>query len=47
MKIDDILKKCIEIPGISIKSSETSTETSFQEYVRKRVHDFLLSFSGF
>ena len=23
MKIDDILKKCIEIPGISIKSSET------------------------
>lgn len=30
MKIDDILKKCIEIPGISIKSSETSTELLFK-----------------
>ena len=26
MKIDDIIRKCIEIPGISIKRSEFSTE---------------------
>ena len=47
MKIDDILKKCIEIPGISIKSSETSTELLFKSTSGKGSHDFLLSFSGF
>ena len=47
MKIDDILKKCIEIPGISIKSSETSTETSFQEYVGKGSMTFYSLFPGF
>ena len=47
MKIDDILKKCIEIPGISIKSSETSTELLFKSASGKGSMTFYSLFPGF
>ena len=47
MKIDDILKKCIEIPGISIKSSETSTELLFKSTSGKGTMTFYSLFPGF
>lgn len=47
MKIDDILKKCIEIPGISIKSSETSTELLFKSTSGKGSMTFYSLFPGF
>ena len=31
MKIDDIIRKCIEIPGISIQRSDFSTELLLKE----------------
>ena len=47
MKIDDILKKCIETPGISIKSSETSTELLFKSTSGKGSMTFYSLFPGF
>ena len=41
MKIDDILKKCIEIPGISIKSSETSLKNYFRGVYGQNISVYL------
>ena len=43
MKIDEIIKKSIEIPGISIKRGEFSAELILKERDRERFHDFFSS----
>lgn len=44
MKIDDIIRKCIEIPGISIQRSDFSTELLLKEKEGKGSMTFSLSF---
>ncbi len=39
MKIDEIIKKSIEVPGISIKRSEYSAELILKEERWKRLYD--------
>lgn len=46
MKIDDIIKKCIEIPGVSIKRSEFSTELILKEKEGKGSMTFFPLFPG-
>ena len=45
MKIDDIIRKCIEIPGISIQRSDFSTELLLKGKRRERLNDLFPSLS--
>ena len=45
MKIDDIIRKCIEIPGISLKRSNYSAELLFERERRKGLHDLFPALS--
>ena len=46
MKIDDIIRKCIEMPGISIKRSDFSTELLLKEKEGKGSMTFFPLFPG-
>ena len=46
MKIDDIIRKCIEIPGISIQRSDFSTELLLKEKEGKGSMTFFPLFPG-
>ena len=46
MKIDDIIRKCIEIPGISIKRSDFSAELLMKTKDGKGSMTFFPLFSG-
>ena len=46
MKIDDIIRKCIEIPGVSIKRSEFSAELLMKTKEGKGSMTFFQLFPG-
>ena len=46
MKIDDVIKKCIEVPGISIKQDKYSTELIMKTREGKGSMTFFPLFPG-
>ncbi len=44
MKIDDIIRKCIEIPGISIKRSDFQCRTTYESQRREGGDDLFPAF---